>query len=103
MVAALHLLAQDWIGEQRVRGVVPLVLRAAAVLGLIALTVPPSIVLGRALSTIPNAAVAQNVVTAVALAMTMAWLLAGWLFGARLSFDFDFRRLLTLGDCAGRQ
>jgi hypothetical protein len=96
MVAALHLLAQDWIGEQRVRGVVPLVLRAAAVLGLIALTVPPSIVLGRALSTIPNAAVAQNVVTAVALAMTMAWLLAGWLFGARLSFDFDFRRLLIL-------
>jgi hypothetical protein len=28
--------------------------------------------------------------------MTMAWLVAGWLFGARMSFDFDFRRLLIL-------
>jgi hypothetical protein len=96
MVAALHLLVRDWIGEQRVRGLVPLALRAAVVLVLIALTVTPSVGLAGALSTNPDALLRQNVVTTLALTMTMAWLVAGWLFGARLSFDFDFRRLLIL-------
>lgn len=96
MPAVLQLLARDWLGEQRLRGYASLVMRLVLGALLALVMIPAAAVLGRALAGVPSPGVRENVAMSIALTSTGTWLVAGCLFGARLSLDFDFRRLLVL-------